>query len=116
MRERLDRACCDSNQSNLSGAAIESEPVCTKRCEADAQRRPLPRTMAYYDKMAAMALKQDERIAELEAENTKLKEEVASLKQQLGRPVENGEISKQLSTKSISDEMSVTPHAMSSAI
>ena len=72
--------------------------------------------MAYYDKMAAMALKQDERIAELEAENKKLKEEVASLKQQLGRPVENGEISKQLSTKSISEEMSVTPHAMSSAI
>ena len=115
MRERLDRACCDSNQSNLSGAAIESEPLCTKRCEADADA-PTPRTMAYYDKMAAMALKQDERIAELEAENKKLKEEVASLKQQLGRPVENGEISKQLSTKSISDEMSVTPHAMSSAI
>ena len=99
-----------------------SEPLCTKRSEADiadadaaAHRRTAP-PMAYYDKMAAMALKQDERIAELEAENKKLKEEVASLKQQLGRPMENGEMSKQLSTKSISDEMSVTPHAMSSAI
>ena len=111
MRERLDRACCDSNQSNLS----DPESLCKEPADADARLRR-PRTMAYYDKMAAMALKQDERIAELEAENKKLKEEVASLKQQLGRPVENGEISKQLSTKSISDEMSVTPHAMSSAI
>ena len=102
---------CTHDRSRSAQNAPRPTPT---RGDADAAAARTP--MAYYDKMAAMALKQDERIAELEAENKKLKEEVASLKQQLGRPVENGEISKQASTKSISDEMSVTPHAMSSAI
>ena len=35
--------------------------------------------MAYYDKMAAMALKQDQRIAELEATNAALKVKVDTL-------------------------------------
>ena len=74
--------------------------------------------MAYYDKMAAMALKQDQRIAELEAENAALKVKVDTLQAELAEfkaPHVNGNKETTI-REEVSDEMSHTPHAMSSAI
>ena len=76
-------------------------------------------TMAYYDKMAAMALKQDQRIAELEAENAALKVKVDTLQAELAEfkaPHVNGKPKETTIREEVSDEMSHTPHAMSSAI
>ena len=75
--------------------------------------------MAYYDKMTAMALKQDQRIAELEPENAALKVKVDTLQTELAEfkaPHVNGKPKETTIREEVSDEMSHTPHAMSSAI
>ena len=88
-------------------------------CIATVAYRVRTVTMAYYDKMAAMALKQDQRIAELEAENAALKVKVDTLQAELAEfkaPHVNGKPKETTIREEVSDEMSHTPHAMSSAI